>query len=73
MSEVPTFVKRTKSKTIRTREEGVENNVTSEPKTVISNFKNRPKHAKPQQRLSFGAGDEVSLLKVQVQGIPANC
>jgi hypothetical protein len=63
MSGTPTFVKRTKSKTIRTREEGAENDVPSEPKSVVSNFKNRTKRAKLPQRLSFGAGDEVSLSK----------
>jgi hypothetical protein len=67
MSDTPTFVKRTKSKTIRSREEGAENDVPSEPKTVVSNFKNRTKRAKPPQRLSFGAGDEVSLSKVHRQ------
>ena len=63
MAETPTFVKRTKSKTIRGRDENKDEEITTEVKTVVSNFKNKTKgRSKPQQRLSFGLEtDEVSL------------
>lgn len=63
MSDTPIFNKRTKSRTIRARDEGTENqnDTSEEPKTVVSNFKNKNKNrTKPQQRLSFNAEDEVS-------------
>jgi hypothetical protein len=63
MSEAPLFAKRTKSKTIRAREETKDVD-SEESKTPISNFRAKNKtRSKPQQRLSFN--DEVSLLKLR--------
>ncbi|KAG9021219.1 hypothetical protein FS842_006754, partial [Serendipita sp. 407] len=59
MSDAPTFVKKAKSKTIRAREENNEVVIEEETKTVVSNFKNKTKgRTRPQQRISFGLGNE---------------
>ncbi|CAG8622949.1 16265_t:CDS:2, partial [Acaulospora colombiana] len=60
MSDAPIFFKKTKSKTVKSREAREDDEeVTTETKTVVSNFKNRNKgRSKPQQRLSFNTNDE---------------
>lgn len=61
MSSPPTFIKRTKSKTIRAKGSNPAVPDENENNHVVSNFKNKAKtRNKPAQRLSFDVGDDVS-------------
>lgn len=65
MSEdAPVFVKRTKSKNAARQARVVEvpdPEAQEDTRTLVSNFKHRNKKPKPQQRLSFGTEDDVSV------------
>lgn len=61
MSSPPTFIKRTKSKTIRAKDPNWTVPDENENNHIVSNFKNKAKSRnKPAQRLSFDVGDDVS-------------
>lgn len=66
--DAPVFVKRPKSKTVTRKPREVEVADEEESRTPISNFKNRNKlKTKPQQRLSFGNDNEVSVFSAPTE------